>query len=67
MSILDKIALNVDYNQNFRKMSSWLNIGKYLDFGQNFRKTSILVDIDENLDLVKIDEISILVKIVGKS
>ena len=73
MSDLDKIVKNVDYNQNFRKMSIWVKNCKYLDFGQNFD----LVNIDVNLVLVKIDEnidfgkncrkILILVNIYGKS
>ena len=30
MSILDKIVENVDYNQNFRKMSIWVKIANIL-------------------------------------
>ena len=35
---LDKTAENVDYIQNFRKMSIRVNICKYLDSGQNYRR-----------------------------
>ena len=70
MSILDKIAENVDYSQIFRKMSIWVKICKYLDFGQNYRIISILIKkkITGNLDLKKeLSENSILVNIFGKS
>ena len=50
---LDKIAVNVDCNQNFGNMSIWVNICKYLDFGQNFRKISILSKFANMLILVK--------------
>ena len=49
MSISEKIAKNVDYSQNFRKVSIWVNnIHENLDFDQNCRKILILVNILEN-------------------
>ena len=33
---LDNIAENVDYSENFRKMSIWFKICKYPEFVQNF-------------------------------
>ena len=30
MSILDKIAENIDYSQNFRKLSIWVKIANIL-------------------------------------
>ena len=35
MSISDKTAKNVDYCQNFRKITIWVNIHENLDSGQN--------------------------------
>ena len=68
MSILDKIAENVDYSQNIGKMLSLVKICKYFDFGQYCRTISILANIYEKSRLrTKIMKISILVKIVGKS
>ena len=76
MSILDKIAENVDYNQIFRKISIWVKICKYLDFGQkkseNFDfgqylwKSRFWWKLSENLALGHhFWKISILVKIFG--
>ena len=48
MSISEKIAKNVDYSQNFRKVSIWVNMHGNLDFDQNCRKILILVNILEN-------------------
>ena len=65
---LDKIAENVDYSQNFRKMSTWVKICKYLDFGQNFLKISIFIKIFENIACGEnCWKIWNLVKIFGKS
>ena len=50
ISILDKIAENVDYSKNFGKMSIWVKICKYFAFGQNCRKITSLVNFYGNLD-----------------
>ena len=77
MSISDKIAKNVDYSQNFRKMSIgvnfhenlvfWSKLSENLDLGQHFRKISILVNIFGKIDLGKKNpQILVLVKISEK-
>ena len=78
MSILDKIAENVDYSKNFRKKyrfgSKFANISMLVKIFENFRfwskflKLSILVKIFENLNFGQnCRKIMILVNILGKS
>ena len=56
MLILDKIAENVDYSENFRKMSTWVKICKYLEFSQNFQKSRFLLKFSKILISAKIVE-----------
>ena len=46
-----KLHLKVIYSQNFRIISTSVNICKYRGFGKKFRKFSILLNIHENLDI----------------
>ena len=70
MSILDKIAENADYSENFRKMSIWVQNSKYLEFDKKFpKKSGFSLKFSKILTSVKIAEnvkfrkILILVKI----